>query len=113
MANPATRLQSQAAGTRTAYGAPICGTGLTPGGTTPDRRRLSVAVINCGAEGVAGRTTDVEVTRWIEVFLVEPSLPRARTEASDVYVEVIEETEVGGGSTAGQVVQRAVPYLVR
>jgi Flp pilus assembly protein TadG len=113
MNNAATRLQSQAAGSRTAHGAPVCVTpGLTPGGTTPDRRRLSVAVINCTAEGVAGRTTDITVTRWIDVFLVEPSLPRARTEHSDVYVEVIEEAGSSGDGTVGQVVRRDVPYLV-
>jgi Flp pilus assembly protein TadG len=113
MNNAATRLQPQAAGSLTAHGAPICVTpGLTPGGTTPDRRRLSVAVINCTSEGVAGRTTDITVTRWIDVFLVEPSLPRARTEHSDVYVEVIEEAGSSGDGTVGQVVRRDVPYLV-
>jgi Flp pilus assembly protein TadG len=113
MNNAATHLQPQAAGSLTAHGAPICVTpGLAPGGTTPDRRRLSVAVINCTSEGVAGRTTDITVTRWIDVFLVEPSLPRARTEHSDVYVEVIEEAGSSGDGTVGQVVRRDVPYLV-
>lgn len=114
MTNAATRLQPQGtSGGRTSHGAPICVTpGLVPGGNIVDRRRLSVAVINCTAEGVSGRTSDVAVTRWIDVFLVEPSLPRARTEASDVYVEVIGESGNSGDGTAGQVVQREVPYLV-
>jgi hypothetical protein len=39
-------------------------------------------------------------------------LPRARTEHSDVYVEVIEEAGSSGDGTVGQVVRREVPYLV-
>lgn len=114
MDHAATRLQPQSvSANQTSYGAPICVTpGLVPGGNIVDRRRLSVAVINCIAEGVSGKTTDVEVKRWIDVFLVEPSLPRARTAASDVYVEVIDEAGNSGDGTAGQVVRREVPYLV-
>jgi hypothetical protein len=53
------------------------------------------------------------VEKWIELFLVEPSLSRTRTNAGDVYVEVIDETQVGAGATAGQVIRRDVPYLVK
>lgn len=115
--NAASRLQEQAtpengANRRTSYGQPRFGGGIVPGDDSVDRRRLSVAVINCTAEGVSGRTTNVDVTKWIEVFLVEPTIPRPRTENSDVYVEVISETNAGAGSTAGQVVRRDVPYLI-
>ncbi len=114
--NAGSRLQPQATGSganrRTSYGQPVGGGGLVPGATTVDRRRLSVAVINCEAEGVSGRTTNVKVTKWIEVFLVEPTIPRPRTENSDLYVEVISETQAGEGQTAGQVVRRDIPYLV-
>jgi hypothetical protein len=114
--NAASRLQPQALGNgangRTSYGQPVGGGGLIPGDNVVDRRRLSVAVVNCTAEGVSGRTRNVSVKRWIEVFLVEPTIPRPRTEGSDLYVEVIEETNSGEGQTAGQVVRRDVPYLI-
>jgi len=104
------------------YDSPVCsplqtpsyGNGLVPGGSTVDRRRISAAVINCHAYDVhGGGGTVYPVRKWIELFLVEPSLNRARTDANDVYVEVIGETTLdGGGATASQVVQRAVPYLI-
>jgi Flp pilus assembly protein TadG len=120
----------------TAQNTPVCsavqtpsyGTGIVPGGSNVDRRRLSVAVVNCsngdGGSPVNGNSTDVTVKKWIEVFLVEPSLnrgsasagtqARSGTNSGDVYVEVIGETTAGGGgATAGQVVRRDVPYLVR
>lgn len=105
----------------TSYGAAVCsptqgyGPGLVPGGTVVDRRRLSVAVVNCTANGVNGRSTGVPVEKWVDVFLVEPSISRqsGRTKAGDIYVEVIGETMSGtAGATAGQVVRRDVPYLI-
>jgi hypothetical protein len=96
-------------------GAPYCSTpGVTPGGSTPDRRRISVAVVNCTANNVKGNSTEVPVQKWLNVFLVEPSLNRnsGRTSAGDVYVEVIDETTVAGDDTAGQVVRREKPYLL-
>jgi Flp pilus assembly protein TadG len=115
--NAASRLQTQGNGSngansRVSYGQPFGGGGLIPGDNVVDRRRLSVAVVNCAAEGVSGRTVNVGVKRWIDVFLVEPTIPRPRTENSDLYVEVIEETNSGEGQTAGQVVRRDVPYLI-
>jgi Flp pilus assembly protein TadG len=114
---------------------PVCGAiqtpsyaTVTPGPTTVDRRRLSVAVVNCTAGSVNGSSTSVPVKKWIEVFLVEPSISRSAaatpngpsptharsgTGAGDVYVEVIGETTAGGaGSTSGQVVRRDKPYLL-
>ncbi|WP_309661004.1 Tad domain-containing protein [Sphingomonas sp.] len=110
--------------TKVAYGKPVCspvegspvyGPGFVPGGTTPDRRRISAAVINCTANNVHGNSTNVPVEKWIELFLVEPSLNRTsgKTNAGDVYVEVIGETTLGAGATAGQVIRRDVPYLVK
>jgi hypothetical protein len=56
----------------------------------------------------------VAVTKWIDVFLVEPSVNRARTSQSDVYVEVIGPTQIGGGgdTTSAQTVRVSKPYLV-
>ena len=110
--------------TKVAHGLPVCsqvqggspGYPVTPpGGTNPDRRRISAAVINCTANNVHGSSTNVPVEKWIELFLVEPSIDRAsgRTNKGDVYVEVIGETIAGAGATAGQVVRRDLPYLVK
>src|SRR6185369_3869533 len=102
---------------------PSYGTGVVPGGSNVDRRRISVAVVNCGANSVNGASTNVPVQKWIDVFLVEPSLnrgaasatiggtnyARSGTNAGDIYVEVIGETTTAAGSTAGQVVRHDVP----
>jgi Flp pilus assembly protein TadG len=102
------------------YGTPQCsagqgyGSGQIPNSTTPDRRRVSVAVVNCIANNVRGNSTNVPVEKWIDVFLVEPSLNRDRTNNGDLYVEVIGESLAGGsGSTAGQVIRHDVPYLLK
>ncbi|HTH27399.1 MAG TPA: hypothetical protein VL918_02885, partial [Sphingobium sp.] len=100
---------------------PVCspGGGITPGGTNVDRRRIPMAIVNCTANNVGPSSSNVPVERWVDVFLVEPSISRngpggSYSNAQDVYVEVIEESGTNaGGATAGQVVQRNVPYLVR
>ena len=105
--------------TPVAYGLPQCsagqgyGTGIVPAATVPDRRRISVAVVNCVAQSVNGAESNLSVVKWIDVFLVQPSLNRTRTNAGDVYAEVIGETQTGAGQTAGQVVRRDLPYLVK
>lgn len=104
----------------TSHGSPVCsptqgyGIGQIPGPTTPDRRRISAAVVNCTANNVQGNSTGVPVEKWIEIFLTEPSLARARTSTGDIYAEIIGETIAGGGgATAGQVIRHDVPYLIR
>ena len=103
------------------YDSPVCSplqtpatNGIVPGGSNVDRRRISAAVINCSAWNVhGGGNTVYPVIKWMELFLVEPSLQRNRTDANDVYVEVISETTSGAGSTAAQVVRHDVPYLIK
>lgn len=110
---------SQTASGKTAYSYPVCrGAGITPGPTQPDRRRISVAVINCNALGLHGHATNVAVLKWIDVFLVEPSFNRGSgankfTEDKEIYAEIIGESTAGtAGSTVGQVVRHDVPYLI-
>lgn len=111
--------------TLVSHSKPVCsgpagysGTGIIPDDTTPDRRRLSVAVINCLQHGVNGSETNLPVLEWVDVFLVEPSLNRQDasndkfTDQGDLYVEIIGVTALAGGGTAGQVVRRDVPYLI-
>ncbi len=97
-----------------ARGAPYCSTpGVTPGPATVDRRKLTVAVINCTGNSVNGSATNVPVEKWIDIFLVEPSLQRARTHAGDIYAEVISEATISGNGAAPQSIRRDMPYLVR
>jgi hypothetical protein len=104
--------------TLVSYGKPQCsapqgyGSGQVPDATTPDRRRISVAVVNCTANSVNGNSTDVPVEKWIDVFLVEPSENRAKTNDGDMYVEVVGETK-NSGQNASAVIVRQVPYLIK
>jgi hypothetical protein len=74
--------------------------------------------VNCKAQKLNGHETNVQVLKWLDVFLVEPAVargngPSARTQDGDIYVEVIGETSTGSDDVAGQVVRRDVPYLIR
>ncbi len=115
-ANAGARLQTQTESGNTARPQPYCRTpGVPVAGSAPDRRVLSVAVINCTGANLNGPLTP---TKWVDVFLTEPSVNRrvgnvSITEQSDVYVEVIGATTLGGGSAAAQLIRRDVPYLVR
>lgn len=106
--------------TKVNYGSPVCsaseghGTGVVPGTNSPDRRKFPVAIVNCIAAGVNGNSTNVPVRRWMDVFLVEPSINRDRTGAGDIYIEIVGETQVAGdGIVASQTIRRDVPYLVK
>jgi hypothetical protein len=93
---------------------PVCQTSgvVTPTGDI-DRRRLTVAVVNCtGANAAAGKKTLAPV-KWMDVFLVEPSWNRDRTTSNDLYVEVIGEASVTGPTGTTYQVERSVPYLIR
>lgn len=104
--------------TKVAYGQPVCspaegyGSGVTPSATATDRRKLSVAVVNCTAQGVKGNSTNVLVKDWLDVFLVEPSLNRSRTTTGDIYIEVIGRTNNATDEGAVQLVKKSVPYLI-
>jgi Flp pilus assembly protein TadG len=120
MSNASARLQSQAAGTGLkGYGNPgdlsAEPTAITPSSTVIDRRVLSVAVINCNAAGINGKTSNVAVQKWIDIFLIQPSQPRVtgvRTSNGDVYVEVIGATSNGNNAASVQLIQKSVPYLI-
>ncbi len=114
MAQAASRLQTSSTpnAQRTAPGEPVCTTpGVAPGTGSPDRRMLSVAVINCEAEDLSPSSTNVPVVKWIDIFLVEPAVARQRTENGDIYVEIAGETANAQGNTF-QIVKKSVPYLI-
>jgi Flp pilus assembly protein TadG len=96
------------------YARPQSAAGLAASSNQPDRRLISMAVVNCAQQGVQGQSANVLVAKWVELFLVEPSIDRDRTVKGDVYVEVVRETNAGGSApTNAQVVKRDVPYLVK
>jgi Flp pilus assembly protein TadG len=102
-------------GSEAAFSYPATG---TPGVGTPDRRRISIAVVNCHAIGLKGQTSGVPVVNWIDSFLVQPAFQRGPnapsqiyTDQKDIYVEVIGSTSVGQGNA--QLVRRDRPYLMR
>jgi Flp pilus assembly protein TadG len=116
-ANRAARLHTGVnVGGNKASSQPVCSPpGIIPDTNNVDRRVLTVAVVNCTAEGVRGKTTDVAVQKWIDIFLTEPSLARTvgtPTENSDVYVEVIGQTQNATDEGAVQLVKKSVPYLI-
>lgn len=95
-------------GGQSGIGVPVCNPpGLPPAGNV-DRRRISLAVINCEAHALSGRGDDVPVFRWMDLFLVEPAFNRGVTDAKDLYVEVIDETVAGNR----QVIRRDMPRLL-
>ncbi|WP_427969709.1 pilus assembly protein TadG-related protein [Altererythrobacter sp.] len=87
--------------------------------SSPDRRKLSVAVVNCEQENVSGSSTNVPVVQWVDVFLVQVAADRQYngkhfTGKDELYVEIIaENTTRGTGSTDGITIRRDVPYLVK
>jgi len=103
-----------------AEGSPVCsagqgfGNGVPPSSTQVDRRKLVIAVVNCTAQSVNGNSTNVQVQKWVDSFLVEPSYNResGRTDQKEVYVEIIGET-LAGGSNGAPIIRRDVPYLLK
>lgn len=113
---PSSAVTQPVSGGYNAHANPVCrAPGIDPSTTppNPDRRRISVAVVNCEAQNVAGHRTTVQVRKWLDVFLVEPAVARPdRTTNGDIYVEVIQVTTTGD-STNNLPTRRDVPYLIR
>jgi len=111
--------QQPASGDPTAFSYPatgVAGVDETPP-SQPDRRTISVAVLNCRALVVKGKTSDVPVVSWLKVFLVEPAINRGSgsnlyTDQKDIYVEVIEKT-TASANNFDDVVRRDVPMLIK
>ncbi len=113
-------LRSRTVGARNNHARPVCspgqgfGNGTVPATGVSDRRRVSVAVINCKAENVGGKREPYPIRKFVDVFLVQPSLNRERTDKKDIYVEIIGDSDVtSNGTTAGAVIRRDVPFLVK
>lgn len=113
----------QFSGNDTGFGRPATGrSGVDPTTSPIDRRKLSVAVLNCEALEAKGKTKNVPVAMWLDIFLVEPSFVRKGsfggknnqtfTEDKEIYAEVISATNVSASTSGSQVVLRSVPYLI-
>lgn len=117
--------KTRTVGGDTAYRGPVCNTASTPISGT-DRRVFPIAVVDC-----TSKATSQVVKKWVNVFLVEPSLNRGsapppnppkngpkknyyRSTAAEVYVEVVSIARPGnddGGNA--NVIRRDKPYLVK
>jgi Flp pilus assembly protein TadG len=88
-------------------------TSIPPFDPTQDRRRTSVAVVDCSGGNPNGRD-EVEPVQWMDVFLVEPSFRRpGRTNGDEIYAEIIRGKPLPGiGQTVDNVVRRDVPRLI-
>jgi hypothetical protein len=104
----------------TLHGAPVCQSQRVTDPTGDfDRRKLTVAVVNCTGSSPRGRDS-LAPAKWIDIFLVEPSVDRPapsganpRTTKSDLYIEVIGESKITGPGGQSNQVERSVPYLIR
>jgi Flp pilus assembly protein TadG len=97
------------------FGQPATGhSGAAPSGTLGDRRVMSVAVLNCQALNVHGRSSNLPVTTWMDVFLVQPIASRPGISSdSNLYVEEIGETVRSAADANPIVLRRDRPYLIR
>lgn len=94
--------------------APVCepSNAVTPN-VDLDRRRLTVAIVNCSGANAAAGKKQLDVTKWVDIFLVEPSWNRDRTTSNDLYVEIIGISTITGPGGQTFQVERSVPYLIR
>ena len=112
-------LGSASAAGGTKRGSPQCSsamspaTGVIPTDDTLDRRQITAAVINCTANNLKGRETDVPVAQWVDLFLVEPAFERSGvSDKSEIYTEIIRANTLRGGNTGGGTERRDAPYLI-
>lgn len=76
----------------TANGTPQCYQGPTPIPSTPDRRIIYFAMINCSQQGLNGNRDDVPVAVFGKGFLTESVLPPPDDE---IYMEVVDVVRPG------------------
>jgi len=96
-----------------AYSRPINGSLYSSSTPQKDRRLLTVAVVDCS--GLNGKGS-VKVQKWVDIFLVEPSLKRTspyNTEQAQIYGEVVGVATKPDGSNAFQYYSHNKPYLVK
>jgi len=80
-------------------GNPMCYTGATAPGTGPERRTMSVAVVNCVEQDVHGKSVGVATIGYIDVFITEPATEPSDSEGSDIFFEIV--GAAGTGAAGG------------
>lgn len=80
--------------------------------TDPDRRTFIAAAIDCTANPVSGRATDVPVKEFVKVFLFQP-LEESTGSDFDIFVEVVKQVGGGVGGSAVDGIFRDVVRLYR
>jgi hypothetical protein len=75
-------------------------------------------VLNCQALQAKGKTSDVPVATWMDVFLVQPAITRKTGNqtifsSKNIYVEEIGTTTASANDITAQVVRRDKPYLIK
>ncbi|MGZ2411051.1 Flp pilus assembly protein TadG [Sphingomonas sp. F9_3S_D5_B_2] len=96
-----------------AYPYPVNGTGVAASATQKDRRVLTIAAVDC--TGMNGKSA-ARVKRFVDVFLVEPSLGRTTPYATgntQIYGEVIGAAAKPNGENAFQYYLRQRPRLLK
>jgi Flp pilus assembly protein TadG len=101
---------------RCVFPQPVNGTGIPANTSQKDRRMLTIAAVDCG--GLNGKS-NVIVEKWVDVFLVEPSLTRTTptspyaTGKEQIYVEIVRAAQRPNGQSAFQYYLRQKPRLLR
>lgn len=101
---------------RCTYPQPVNGTAVPASTSQKDRRMLTIAAVDCG--GLNGKG-NVIVEKWVDVFLVEPSLTRTTpnspyaTGKEQIYIEIIRAAQRPNGQSAFQYYLRQKPRLLR
>ena len=112
-ADGTTDAKRQSAGSMYAYKNARCSTpAAAPSPTVKDRRVVTAAIVNCVAGSVQG-STHIAPIGWIDLFLVEPAVNRPRTNADQIYVEVIGGATRPDGGPAFQYYLKQRPRLVK
>lgn len=101
-----------------AYPKPVSTTAIAPG---KDRRILTVAAVDCSAGSNTGTNHSFYLKRWVDVFLVEPSLNRTAaqlgvtqgTSQSQIYGEIIGPAKKADGTSGFQYYGRNKAVLIR
>ena len=101
---------------RCTYPQPVNGTGIPANTSQKDRRMLTIAAVDCSNLNGKG---NVIVEKWVDVFLVEPSLTRTTPNSpyesgkEQIYIEIIRAAERPNGQSAFQYYLRQRPRLLR
>ena len=97
-----------------AYSQPVIGTAVAANGQQKDRRVLTIAGVDCA--GMAGKDK-INIKKWIDVFLVEPSSGSRTSPYStgqeQIYVEIIGVATTPDGGEGFQQYGRNRPYLLK